>query len=96
MSEVNLDQTVTVPEEVFHQVQGEELVLLNRRDGSHYGLDAVGRRMWELILERPRLRDVLDVLLTEYDVAPDVLERDVLRLTAALVSNGLLQLGPTR
>jgi Coenzyme PQQ synthesis protein D (PqqD) len=48
--------------------------------GTYFGLDQVGARIWTLIAERAGLGVVFQPLLTEYEVAPAGLERDLLAL----------------
>jgi Coenzyme PQQ synthesis protein D (PqqD) len=91
---MSLDEKLEAPEDILQQVLGDELVLVNLSDGSHFGLQSVGRHTWDLVLEHHRLREVLSALETEYDVRPEVLERDLLRLADQLVSAGLLRVVP--
>jgi hypothetical protein len=77
------------PDVLFRDLNGEA-VILNLTDGKYYGLDEVGTRMWELLSESGRLDQTFQTLLQEYDVAPDQLQTDLLRLVDELVSRGLL------
>jgi hypothetical protein len=74
---------------VFRELDGEA-VLLNLDSGMYFGLDRVGTRVWQLIEEHGRLDAVVERLLEEYDVAPDVLRADVATLVTALVDKGLV------
>lgn len=85
-----LQSTITVPEDVlFHELSGEA-VLLNLKTGKYYGLDEVGTRMWQLILEHGKLGPAYQILLDEYDVLADQLESDLIHLIDALADQGLL------
>ncbi len=66
-------------------------MILNLETGLYFGLDAVGTTIWNRLRERSSLREVLNDVLLEYDVAPDVATADLLRLAGELVSKGLLQ-----
>lgn len=72
------------------QVVAHESVILDLNSEQYFGLDDVGTRVWQLIVERGRLRDVFDEILDEYDVPPEVLERDLIALVAALSEQGLV------
>lgn len=76
---------------VFNEIDGET-VLLNTRDGTYYGLDKVGTRVWTLMHEFPRLGTVHEHLMDEYDVAPDRLWTDLMVLVTDLKAKGLLTL----
>lgn len=71
---------------------GEELVILDSRDSRYYGLDPIGRRMWEL-LERPQSVDALcRILQDEFDVAEETCRRDVLPFLEQLSDARLLEI----
>ena len=83
---------VVVPETVlFRELDGES-VLLNLKTESYLGLDRVGTRMWAVFTTQPSIQAANDVLLAEYDVAPDVLRKDVEALLAQMVEHGLIEL----
>jgi hypothetical protein len=88
-----LDQILTVPESVLFQEVSGESVLLDLESEQYFGLNGVGTRAWQLMLEHRRLTDVLEVLQAEYDVPPDVLRSDLLDLVKDLRSSGLLLVG---
>ena len=76
------------PDVVFRQLDGE-MVLLDLGTGTYFGLDDVGARVWTLIGDRAGLGAVFETLLTEYEVAPAVLEHDLLALVGDLCAKGL-------
>lgn len=77
------------PSVIYRDVSGE-IVLLNLQSGVYYGLDPVGSRMWQLLMEQRPLDDVCSVMLEEYDVAAEVLRADLSRLVDELSSKGLV------
>ena len=72
---------------------GEEVVILQLRNGVYYGLDEVGARIWDLIQEPRAVNEIRDLLLDEYDVEPERCERDLLALLEELVAEGLVEVG---
>jgi hypothetical protein len=70
---------------------GDEVVILNLRNGVYYGLDPVGARIWELIQEPRTVQEVCAVLLEEYDVTPEQCTSDVLALLRDLEAQGLIE-----
>jgi hypothetical protein len=70
------------------------LALLNMRTGECYELDEIGAALWTSLVKDGRLRSGFEAIVASYDVAPDVLERDILALAGALVAAGLLELNP--
>ena len=83
---------VVVPETVlFRELDGES-VLLNLKTESYLGLDDVGTRMWAVFASEPSIQAAYEVLLAEYDVAPDVLRKDVEALLEQMLEHGLIEL----
>ena len=66
-----------------------EAVIVDLESGTYFGLNDVGTRMWQLIEQHGRLRQVFDDLAAEFDVAADTLERDLLHIAARFVDKGL-------
>ena len=55
----------------------DDLVMFDAERGEYFGLDRVGRRIWEL-LETPRsVGELCTALMTEFDVTPEACRADV-------------------
>lgn len=91
-SDMNLSDKVTIPTQVMARTVGDETVILDLASGTYYGLDPVGARIWQLLADGKSLGEVCDVMFGEYDVAREVLEGDILRLTEELNAKGLVSL----
>ncbi len=91
MQAVKLDERVKIPEEVVFQKVGDETVLLNLKTGTYYGLDTVGTRVWELVAEKGTLAGIVESMLEDYEVTPEDLQRDILRLVKELRAKGLVE-----
>jgi hypothetical protein len=91
---ISLDDCLLAGENVLFRQLDAEAVLLDLKSGTYFGLNDVGARAWELILEHGRLSRVLEVLQREYAAEPDVVERDLLELAGQLVSEKLAQVKP--
>ena len=70
----------------------DEVVILNLQKGTYHGLEAVGARIWELIQKPTAVREVRDVLLSEYDAEPKRCENDLIALLEELRKNDLLEI----
>jgi hypothetical protein len=88
--------TITpAPEVLFRDLTGEG-VLLNLKSGRYYGLDAVGTRVWQMLMEGRTLPAAVTQLLREYDVSRDKLEADIASFVEALERHGLVVRSPGR
>jgi Coenzyme PQQ synthesis protein D (PqqD) len=75
---------------------GNELVLLNLRDGVYYGLEEVGARLWALLRQPTTLPAIRDALVSEYEVEPTRCEREARALLGDLVARGLVTIQEQR
>ena len=73
------------------EVDGE-LVALHIDNGTCYGFNGTATRIWSLI-ERPRrMSELRDELLREFDVDPELCERQLGELLRELEADGLVEL----
>jgi hypothetical protein len=87
------DRVVAVPDVLVRAV-GDESVLLQVATETYFGLDAVGTRMWRALVEAPSIQDARDVLLAEYEVGADDLQRDLDTFISELIARELITLEP--
>jgi PqqD family protein of HPr-rel-A system len=86
------DRRLRVPAHVACRVVDGAAVLFNAESGQYFALDDVGTRVWSLLVTSVDLSSVYDALLADFDVAPDVLRRDLDALVESLRSRGLVQI----
>ena len=70
---------------------GDETVILHLTNGTYYGLDAVGTRIWALLKEGSQPTEICARIAEEYDVAPNIAEADARRFLEDLKSNGIIE-----
>ena len=90
---MNLFDKVTIPAQVMAREVGDETVILDLANGTYYGLDPVGARIWQLMAEGQMLTQVCDVMLAEYEVTREDIERDVFALVQTLLDRKLVSAG---
>lgn len=87
---VSLTDRIVVRSSVICRELSGETVLLNLESGVYYGLDVVGTRVWQLLLQDKTLADVCDVMSDEFDVSRSVLQEDVAKLVGDLCEQGIV------
>lgn len=88
---VEEDSTVVATDGVTAADLGGEAVIFNAESGVYFGLNGVGAAVWELV-DHPRpVREVVEALLQEYEVAPDRLRQDVVAFLREMEVQGLVQ-----
>lgn len=90
-SESILRSRVSVPNHVVYRDFAEETVILNLDSGEYHGLNGTAARMLEVLKARGSVAVAVDELTREFGQPPDVIERDVVALCAALVDRGLIE-----
>jgi hypothetical protein len=89
---VTLSDTVRIPQRISFRRVRDEMALLNLDTGVYFGLDEVGARMWELVVEHGRLQVVAERMEDEYAVEPARLRQDLLRWVDELAAKQLLEI----
>ena len=89
---MTLDQKITFADTVFAQEVDGEMVLLDMNSENYFGLDEVGTAIWQAMQEKKDLQEVYDAMLEQYDVEPEVLEKDLLDFVGKLTESGLVSL----
>jgi coenzyme PQQ synthesis protein D (PqqD) len=69
----------------------DELVMLDTRKSVYFGLDRIGRRIWDL-LDQPRpIGALCKTLEGEFDVSPETCRDDVLAFVGQMAEAGLVE-----
>lgn len=81
---------VAVKEQISSNL-ADEAVILNLKTGVYFGLNEVGARIWSLIQRPQSVQDLRDALLAEYEVEPEICDRDLLQLLQELKAADLIE-----
>ena len=87
---MNLSDKVTILAQVMVREVGDETVILDLANGTYYGLDLVGARIFQLMTEGKTLTQVCEVMLVEYVVTREDIERDLFALVQTLMERQLV------
>ena len=87
---VSLQSSVKICDDVVSRDLEGEAVILNLETGTYFGLNEVGTRIWTLIQEHESLNRVFEAIRQEYEVSPEALEGDLLRIIDELRTKGLV------
>jgi hypothetical protein len=89
--ELHRESRIRRIEDVMTAEVDNEMVMMRLESNGYFGLDEIGRRVWELLAEPRSVAELCDLLCEEYDVSPAECERDTLLFLGELDSHGLLQ-----
>ncbi|MCH8073800.1 MAG: PqqD family protein [Proteobacteria bacterium] len=88
---MQLDAKLSIPPQVMSRLVGNETVLLDLSSGVYFGLDGVGKRIWETVAEGLSLEETASVITSEFDVEETRAQADVIEFVSNLVERGLLE-----
>ena len=87
---MDLETKLSIPPQVMSRLVGDETVLLDIASGVYFGLDGVGKRIWESVAEGQNLAQTIAVITREFEVDEAQAQTDVIEFTNDLVERGLL------
>lgn len=68
-----------------------DTVLMSVESGAYYGLEATGQAIWTHLAQPVRVGDLVDLLLSRYEVDRATCERQVIGFLQHLESEGLIR-----
>jgi hypothetical protein len=80
-----------VSDQAIASAVADETVILHLGNGTYYGLDPIGARLWEAIQANEVPASIRDGLLSTYDVEPERLSEDLRALLGDLAANELIE-----
>lgn len=86
----SLTATWRISDQAIANAVADETVILHLGNGTYFGLDAIGARLWDAIKGGAPPASVCASLLAEYDVDQATLEADLRALLAELAENNLI------
>lgn len=84
------DKTIRRSIDTITSPMDDELVMMRMENNAYYGLNSVGRKIWELLEEEQTLASLCGQLMEKYDVDHAVCQRDVSALIEQLEKSGLV------
>lgn len=69
----------------------EEMVFLNPANDNYVAIDAIGRRIWEVLEHPVRFGDLVDSLVAEFDGGRQQIEGDTAVFVAELQREGMVR-----
>lgn len=86
-----LPEVVEIGEGVIYQKLNDEAVLLELSSQRYFGLNHVGTKMWQFLLDDGNVESLISRLGSVYDTTEAVLREDVTQLIRELLAANLLK-----
>ncbi len=88
---LTLESIVVRSQEVMTSPVDDEMVMMALESSRYYGLNRVGRRIWELLEEPTTVAALCARLVSEFDVAPERCADEVLGFLGSLIEDGTVR-----
>ena len=85
-----LDRSLSPSPDAATSAVGDETVILNLVNGTYYGLDPVGTRIWEMLQDGTASGEICRTLAAEYMVDLATIEADTRKFLGELEAQGIL------
>lgn len=88
---VGRETVVVASKDLVYTELDDGVTILSMTDGMYYGMNTVGAKIWRMIQEERKAFDILQSLLSQYNVEPGQCERDLLGLLNKMFARGLVE-----
>lgn len=86
------DNYIVAAPEILLQEVDDACVILNLRNQSYYGLDAVGYDFYKTLLSGLSIKSALDHLFETYEIDRETLQQDMFALLENLLNSGIIEI----
>jgi hypothetical protein len=69
----------------------DETVMMSIEQGEYYGINPVGSRIWELLVQPRTVPALIDILMQEYNAPLEECQQDVLEFLNKLLEKKLVK-----
>lgn len=88
---IDHQQKYCLSSEILSQKIDDETILLDMKSENYFGLNEVGSRVLEILKTGTDPKTLVDILLEEYVVEKQELEKDITELLQELLAAGLIE-----
>ena len=90
-TELNADSRLSIPAPVMSRLVGDETVLLDLESGMYFGLEGVGKRIWESVADGNSLGEIAAIIAGEFEVEETQALTDLIAFASNLLERGLVE-----
>ena len=76
--------------EIIDGSLGDNQIMMHIGKGKYFGLNPVGKRIWELIENPETLGEITELLLSEYDISAEQCKQEVHEFMEKAVKYGII------
>ena len=88
---MNTESVIERVQDLMSTPVNEEMVFLNPASDNYVAIDAVGRRIWEVLEHPVRFGDLVDFVAAEFDGGRQQIEGDIAEFVSELQREGMVR-----
>lgn len=89
---VNLDTTIVRNTDLMAVPMDGDLVMMSISQGTYYGINPVGARIWALLEQPASVAVLCDTIVREFEVTAEQCQQDVLQFVEQMLKAGVVSL----
>ena len=89
---IDVDSVVSRDPDIDAADLNGEIVMMNIDKGKYFALNEVGSRIWNMIVKPQKVGNIIDSLLTEYEIDRLTCENEVLNFLGRMYEAGLINI----
>lgn len=92
MKKIELSSKIIKNDSLVASELDDGLVMMSLENNSYYGLNPIGKRIWELLDEKQTYNELIEKLTQEYDISKEKCEKDILELLESLEKEEIISI----
>jgi hypothetical protein len=89
---INIDSIVMRHEDIDATDLDGEKVMMDLEKGKYFALNEVGSRIWDIIDKPVSVRDIIGILLKEYDIDEKSCNEEVINFIGKMNDAGIIEI----
>ncbi len=92
MSQIKANTKLILNQELLQSEIDGETIMMSIDNGKYYGLNNVASRIWEIVKTEPIFSELINTLLSEYEIEEDKCKTETLDFLNNLINNKLIKI----
>lgn len=78
--------------ELLSSRMDQEIVMMHPENGKYFSLNPIATRIWELLITPKTIDDVVNNLLSEFDVEPQICKNETKEFIEKLIEKNIIEI----
>jgi len=92
MPEIIANTKLLLNQELLQSEIDGETIMMSIDNGKYYGLNTIASRIWEILKTEPLFSELVNILLSEYEIEEKQCNQETLEFLENLIKNKLIKI----